>query len=307
MTDTNEKKVKTSSYYLTTAVPLFYDRPIVPNKVYDLLDSSFLEGLHIVWHFIAFRVLESDSNVRFKLGLSQGEFINMYSPTPGDAKEAHISRDRIARNIAKNQDRVLHRSSCTVKTKVTKYGVGVSDPVVGWYNSVAHAPIKVSAIAPMLLGDEERYCSSSYDSSWQRPVCFDEFDEPYDYRSFRDHFTWLNNDSVSMADVPYFLHYSYMDYVNNPPLNQHTKLDLPTMREVYEGPRARYFKWHAEPILGQEHHVNASSCGRYLTGDDSLKGYRMACDWSRVSQPEDLDYRSLVTMSKLTKNIPNLI
>lgn len=292
----NNNKQTGCSYYMVSSIPMYYDKPLIPGVSYDLADDEFVKGMYIAWHFIAMRVSKSvkHPSVNFQLGLDKGQFLPLtYKPD---------ELVQFQKNISKHSLRKLHRSSCVVKTKLDAQGVGVNDPIVGWYNSTQHIGLTVADVADLLTGAGSRYGDVGAEPEYYK--CF--ADKPAQ-SGFTDCYSWANSDHEPLYDIPYFLHYSLRDYLGNTKyVSDNQNLDLNSCN-LSSMKKARYFKWVSRKIVGAPMSNLMSSTKKYFKSAEAVKSLRFTCDWLRVNSPEDLDVPALRLVSGVSQSRQQLV
>jgi len=266
MNDKNEIK----NYLLTTSAPMWNDKPLIPGREYSVYDRAFMQGFYMIWQFVHIQIVTINKHIghyAVRLGLSN-DYVELGTLCVYDSEintKFKINLNRVLSSIG-NVD--LHKFSCSVKTKCSTMGVGVTGYNVGWYNSDKPAPLKLDDVRDLLLRSAPRYGSVATDSL---PVeWFQNFSQSFDRDVFLS-YNWLDNRGNSVK-VPYFLHGTFREYTNNKNkgfVESQTNTSLPA---ILPNTKAKLFSWTPRLVIGgTDSDLTTTLCGSYLKSLKSLR------------------------------------
>jgi hypothetical protein len=243
----------------------------------DLQDEAFVNGLRLSKTMLAFRVFTNEDKTIFSLGLDGGDFLDLVVPK----NEANITWGEIFSNSSFEVmlDRRLHRASCTVQSKVCTRGSGITDPIVGWYNTRRHSPLHVRDVYDMLSGTMPRY--KSYVN--EDPQWYSDWVVQPKHNHWTDKYIWsANGRDVSIA--PMFLQNTLKDYRKDT-----TQTGITTHVKTHNLPVLKSFIWNADTLS----ELSLSAHGRTMQSKRGLSQVKCSGNWTQVNQGHELDSKAL--------------
>jgi hypothetical protein len=291
MKNNKRKNMPGRSYYYITSVPYYFQQPLVPMQKIDLQDEAFVNGLRLSKTMLAFRVFTNEDNTIFSLGLEGGDFLDLVVPKD----KANITWGEIVSNsgVELMLDRKLHRASCTVQSKICTRGSGITEPIVGWYNTLRHSPLHVRDVYDILSGTTDRY--KSYINEEAQWYC-DWVVQPK-HNHWTDKYIWSKNDrDVSVA--PMFLQNTLKAYRTDT-----TQTGITTHVKTQHLPVLKSLIWNADALS----ELSLSIHGKTMQSTRGLNQIKCSGNWTQVNQGHELDSKALSIASQVcVKRKPKL-
>lgn len=293
------------NYYMVSSIPMWNDKPLLPNTDYEIYDRDFMRGFYIMWHFIGFQV-DYDGNkmkdIKLKLDDNEYQSLGVFHESSDKNYQLRVAIRKSLEKLSVS-NRLLDKSSCIVKTKVSTRGVGVTGYNEGWFNSRRHHGLRVRDITPILYCKSLRYGSPGPDGNkppeWLKHY---PWSGPSHNTITADHI-WTCGSGI--VDVPYFLAYTFRDYLHN--RNRVERELAVTLPEKLDKTAAKHFTWLCQYNMGVKDIPKEAKTlnGKYLKSFKHLEKYvRHKASWLEVKSDRlyDVDYRTLKSLGSLNVN-----
>ncbi len=292
---------------MVSSVPMWNDKPLLPNTDYEIYDRDFMRGFYIMWHFIGFRIDYKDgkmTDIKLKLDSNEYQSLGVFHQSSDKNYSLRIAIKKDLELLSAS-NRLLDKHSCVVKTKVSTRGVGVTGYNEGWFNSRRHHGLRVKDITPILYCKSMRYGSPGQ-SGDDPPEWLKHY--PWSgtcHNSITEDHIWSSGSGA--VDVPYFLAYTYRDYLHN--RNRVERELETTVPDKLDKTSAKHFTWRCQYNLGVKDIPKEAKTlnGKYLKSFKHLESFvRHKASWLEVKKNRlyDIDYS---TLKSLGVNVQNVI